>query len=268
MRHAALFCLLSFLAAYGQSRYFRVVEGDQYEFWHQDTFSVGGTGPSHSTTEGKLILVVSDVHQKGDSLRFTLQGRDSTHSICDYSPANCLGFIQDRIRSFSFPLLYARGVLFIISSAPDSQERFSPYHNAAPYGSGTGVPRFLADTLPDRSDPSYQFHSVRNGNNGLKFTDPVDTAYYLAGFGPVYSKHWSSMSGFQTESEKFALIALNDMPFHLEDYFTVADPVPIREYSHPKRSVNFHFPNIDLLGRRIAIPDPAGRGPLGGFLFR
>src|SRR6185369_794142 len=108
---------------------------------------------------------------------------------------------------------------------------------------------------------------VRIGRDVLRFTDPTDTSYYLPGFGPVYDKR-SSWIGFQRASEKFELISYNGIPFRLEDHLTVGDPVPLRERSQPKRSGIFRFPDIDLLGRRIAIPGRVGRGPLSGSLFR
>jgi len=264
MIRALFFCLLSALAAYGQGRYFRIVEGDRYEYWYQDTSAVGGTIASSGARDGKASVLVADVHGSADSLWFTLRVRDSSLFICLEATYNCTSYPTGaRIDTFSTSLLYARGQLFVIV------EPYLEIYYRFGEGNLNGFPRFLADTVSfiDSGDPEYRSKVVRIGRDVLRFTDPIDTSYYLAGFGLVYDKR-SSWIGFQRGSEKFALISFNGVPFRLEDHLTVGDPVPIREYSRPKRSVDFHFPNIDLLGRRIAIPGPAGRGPFAGFLFR
>src|SRR6185369_1597364 len=86
---ALFFCLLSAVATYGQSRYFRIVEGDRYEYRHQDTMNVGGTGVYHHAREGNASVLVSDVLGRADSLWFTLRVRDSSLFICLDAPYQC-----------------------------------------------------------------------------------------------------------------------------------------------------------------------------------
>lgn len=254
-----LLLLLAF-TAFGQGRYFRIVEGDRYQFGYQSTFSVGGTAPSGGARDGITSILVADVNSQPDSLWFTLRVEDTSLNICTSNYFNhCAGFPPPpggkvETSSYSISLLYARGILFI-PVVGQGLVRYSRTGN----GSLNRVPRFLADTGSslDEERPDYRSKSDSVGKGILMFKDPIETSYFLAGIGPVYDKH-SSWIGFQTATEKFSLISHNGIPFRLEDHLTVDDPVPIREYPNPKSPYLFHVPNIDLLGRKIAIPNRDG----------